>query len=109
MKRILLVLYTLATILIIVGALFILQGEFYGPLLLISGLVLNISYRLLTFDFTDLKLFKTKAVFRLVSIFVMLFACVLFFTDSEQKFNLLIVSIILDMLLNFKEISFKKK
>ncbi|RUT78861.1 hypothetical protein [Ancylomarina longa] len=109
MKRILLALYTLATILIIVGALFILQGDSYGSALLIGGLVLNIFYRLLTFDFPQLKVFKVKSIFKLASIFLMMVACILFFTNSDQKFNLLIVSILSDTFLNFKEISFKKK
>ena len=109
MRRVLPILYTLATVLIIVGALFIFQGENYGLAILTGGLGLNIIYRLLTLDYKNVQAFKLMDVLRVVGILVMLAACLVFFTNSDQKFNLLILAIVLDLLLNLKEISFKTK
>ncbi len=109
MSKILPILYTLATVLIIVGALFILQNESYGLTVLILGLVLNVLYRVSTLNFEDVKCFKFLDVFRFLNILLMIVACLGFFSDWEQKFNLLILTIVLDLLLNLKEISFKSK
>ena len=109
MTKILSTLYTIATVLIIVGALFILQNETYGLLVLCSGLVLNIVYRFISLDFDRVKAFKIWDLFRFGNIFLMIIACLSFFLDWDEKFNLLIVSIVLDLLLNLKEISFKTK
>lgn len=109
MNKILSILYTLATVLIIVGALFILQNESYGLAILSSGLLLNVIYRLNTLDFKRVKSFKFLDVFRFLNILLMIVACLGFFSDWDQKFNLLIVTIVLDLLLNLKEISFKTK
>jgi hypothetical protein len=39
----------------------------------------------------------------------MIIACAGFLIDLDEKFNLLILTIVLDLLLNLKEISFKTK
>jgi hypothetical protein len=109
MNKILSILYTLATVLIIVGALFILQNESYGLAILSSGLFLNVIYRVNTLNFEDVKSFKFLDVLRFLNILLMIVACLGFFSDWDQKFNLLIVTIVLDLLLNLKEISFKTK
>ncbi|MBI9056611.1 MAG: hypothetical protein JEZ01_02445 [Labilibaculum sp.] len=109
MTKILSALYTIATVLIIVGALFILQNETYGLFVLCSGLVLNIVYRFTTLDYARVKSLKILEVFRLANIFLMIVACLSFMIGSDQKFNFLIISIVLDLLLNLKEISFKTK
>lgn len=109
MTKILSTLYTIATVLIIVGALFILQNETYGLLILCLGLVLNIVYRSITLDFDEVKSFKILDVFRFLNILLMIIACLSFVLSWDQKFNFLIISIVLDLLLNLKEISFKTK
>lgn len=109
MNKILPIVYTVATILIIVGALFILQAEPYGLAVLSFGLLLNVVYRFSTLDYTSVASFKIMDVLRLANILFMIVACLGFFTDWDQKFNLLILTIVLDLLLNLKEISFKKK
>lgn len=109
MKRVLTIIYTLATVLIIVGALFIIQNESYGLTMLALGLGLNCTYRILNLNYDDLKKCKTSSVIKMVGITVMIAACILIFTDFEQKFNLLILSVILDVAINYKEISLKNK
>jgi len=109
MNKILPIVYTIATILIIIGALFILQGEVYGLAVLCLGLLLNVIYRLTTLNYESVKSYKIMDVLRFANILFMIVACIGFFTDWDQKFNLLIVTIVLDLLLNLKEISFKSK
>lgn len=109
MKRLLPILYTLATVLIIVGALFILQSETHGIILLTGGLVLNIIYRIFSLNWNSVKEFKLNSLLKILGILIMAFACALIFTDSDQKFNFLILSVLLDLALNFKEISFRTK
>nr|WP_320117727.1 hypothetical protein [uncultured Marinifilum sp.] len=109
MKKILSILYTLATVLIIVGALFILQSETYGIVLLTCGLGLNIVYRILNLNWTKVKEFHIMSLLKLMGIIVMGIACVLIFSKSDQRFNILILSIVLDLVLNSKEISFRTK
>ncbi|MFT5749596.1 MAG: hypothetical protein ACI93S_000857 [Ancylomarina sp.] len=103
------ILYTLATILIIVGALFILQDDTYGIIILGLGLVLNIVYRVINIDFKKIESFYWLELIKLVSMIFMAVACLSFVLELEQKFNLLILSVVLDLLVNMKEISFKKK
>lgn len=109
MTKIIATLYTIATVLIIIGALFILQNETYGLLVLCSGLFLNVIYRLINLDYAQVVALKILAVFKLAVILLMLFACLSFIVDWSQKFNFLILSIVLDLLFNLKEISLKKK
>ncbi|PKQ63568.1 hypothetical protein BZG02_09370 [Labilibaculum filiforme] len=109
MKKILPIIYTIATILIIVGALFILQAEEYGLSILSLGLILNVFYRLGTTNYESIKLFKFMEILRFANIIFMIVACLGFFLDWEQKFNFLILTIVFDLLLNLKEISFKNK
>ncbi|WP_421921036.1 hypothetical protein [Marinifilum sp.] len=107
MKRFLSILYALATVFIIVGALFILQAESYGLALLTSGLGLNILYRILILRLQKFKVFKLHDFLKLLGILIMIFACVLIFTNSEYKFNILILSVIVDVIINYKEITLK--
>lgn len=109
MKKILPIVYTIATILIIIGALFILQGEKYGLAVLCLGLVLNVIYRFSTLNYVNVEIFKIMDILRLANVLFMIIACIGFLADWDQKFNLLIVTIVLDLLLNLKEISFKTK
>ena len=109
MSKIRSILYTLATILIIVGALFILQDDAYGIIILGFGLILNIVYRAINLDLKKVAYFHWLELFKLGNMIFMAAACLSFVFESEQKFNLLILSIVLDLLLNMKEISFKKK
>jgi hypothetical protein len=109
MNKILPIVYTIATILIIIGALFILQAESYGLAVLSLGLLLNVIYRFSTLNYASVKSLKIMDILRLVNILLMIVACFGFFTDWDQKFNLLILTIVLDLLLNLKEISFKTK
>ncbi|MRT93893.1 hypothetical protein [Ancylomarina sp. 16SWW S1-10-2] len=109
MNKIRSILYTLATVLIIVGALFIIQDNTYGILILVLGLVLNMVYRAINIDFKKIELFHWFEFIKLGSIIFMAVACLSFMLELEQKFNLLILSIIIDLIVNMKEISFKKK
>lgn len=109
MTRILSILYTLATVLIIVGALFILQSETYGVVLLTCGLGLNIIYRILNLNWKKVQEFELSSLLKLFGIIIMGIACTLIFSKSDQRFNILILSIVLDLVLNYKEISFRSK
>lgn len=109
MSKLLSILYTAATVLIIIGALFILQDEVYGMPLLGLGLILNIVYRALNLDFKKLHSLQWLEILKFGSMVFMAAACLSFVLELEQKFNLLILSIVLDLLVNMKEISFKKK
>ncbi|WP_461630780.1 hypothetical protein [Labilibaculum euxinus] len=109
MNKILPIVYTIATILIIIGALFILQAEKYGLAVLSLGLVLNVFYRFSTLNYESVKSFKILDVLRLANILFMIVACIGFFYDWNQKFNFLMLTIVFDLLLNLKEISFKSK
>ncbi len=102
-------LYTLATVLIIVGALFILQNDTYGIMILVLGLLLNVVYRAINIDLKKIVSFYWLELLKFGGLLFMAAACLSFVFDLEQKFNLLILSIVLDLLLNMKEISFKKK
>ena len=103
------ILYTLATILIIVGALFILQDDNYGIFILGLGLLLNIIYRVINFDSKKILSLHWLEIIKLGSVILMAITCLSFIFESSQKFNLLFLSIILDLIANMKEISFKKK
>ncbi|WP_461641187.1 hypothetical protein [Labilibaculum euxinus] len=109
MNKILPIVYTIATILIIIGALFILQAEKYGLAVLSLGLVLNVFYRFSTLNYESVKSFKILEVLRLANILFMIVACAGFCYDWNQKFNFLILTIVFDLLLNLKEISFESK
>ena len=109
MNKILPIVYTIATILIIIGALFILQGEDYGLAVLSLGLLLNVIYRFSTLNYVNVKSLKIMDVLRLANILFMVVACFGFLTNWDDKFNLLILTIVLDLLFNLKEISFKTK
>lgn len=108
MSKIRSILYTLATILIIIGALFILQDDAYGIVILGSGLMLNVIYRAINMDGNKLRSFQWLELLKLGSMLFMVAACLSFILEIEQRFNLLILSIVLDLLVNMKEISFKK-
>jgi len=109
MSKIKSILYTLATILIIIGALFILQDDAYGIAILGLGLMLNVIYRAINLDRNKLRFFHCLELLKLVSMILMAVACLSFILELEQKFNLLILSIVSDLLVNMKEISFKKE
>ena len=109
MSKIRSILYTLATILIIVGALFILQDDAYGIIILVFGLILNMVYRIINLDKSKLISFYWLEIIKLGAVLFMALACTSFILELEQKFNLLIVSIVIDLLVNMKEISFKKE
>jgi len=109
MSKIRSILYTLATILIIIGALFILQDDAYGIAILGLGLMFNVIYRAINLDRNKLCSFHWLELLKLVSMILMAVACLSFILELEQKFNLLILSIVLDLLVNMKEISFKKE
>ena len=109
MNKILSILYTLTTVLIIVGALFILQEETFGLPVLLTGLLFNVFYRIFNLKKEHFTTQKVRSYLQLISIFLLLTACLLFVMDQEQKFNLLIVGIVFDTVLNMREITEKKK
>jgi len=109
MKKTLNITYTISTILIIIGAFLILEDNFYGIIILTLGILFNVLYRYLTLD---LNLVKKPQWLEILRGFNILFTIVVltgFYLDWEQKINLLIVAIVLDLLLNLKEVSFKKR
>ncbi|MCY1636249.1 hypothetical protein [Marinifilum sp. D737] len=109
MKRFLSILYTLATVLIIVGALFILQAESYGVAILASGVGLNIVYRIFNLNTERISQLKFSELLKGLGILLMLVACILIFTDFDQKYNMMIFAVVLDVIINYKEISLKTK
>lgn len=109
MKRFLSILYTLATVLIIVGALFILQAESYGVAILASGVGLNIVYRIFNLNTERIRQLKFSELLKVLGILLMLVACIFIFTDYEQKYNMMIFAVVLDVIINYKEISLKTK
>ncbi|WP_282016485.1 hypothetical protein [Marinifilum flexuosum] len=109
MKRLLSILYTLATVLIIVGALFILQAESYGVAILASGVGLNIVYRIFNLNSERISQLKFSELLKVLGIILMLVACILIFTDYDQKYNIMIFAVVLDVIINYKEITLKTK
>ncbi|PXX95226.1 hypothetical protein DF185_22530 [Marinifilum breve] len=109
MKRFLSILYTLATVLIIVGALFILQAESYGVAILASGVSLNIFYRIFNLNTERIHQLKFSELLKVLGIILMLVACILIFTDYDHKYNMMIFAVVLDVIINYKEISLKTK
>lgn len=109
MKRFLSILYTLATVLIIVGALFILQAESYGVAILASSVGLNIVYRIFNLNTEKISQLKFSELLKVLGILLMLVACIFIFTDYEQKYNMMIFAVVLDVIINYKEISLKTK
>ncbi|RKE03069.1 hypothetical protein [Marinifilum flexuosum] len=109
MKRLLSILYTLATVLIIVGALFILQAESYGVAILASGVGLNIVYRIFNLNTERISQLKFSELLKVLGIILMLVACILIFTDYDQKYNMMIFAVVLDVIINYKEITLKTK
>ncbi len=91
MSKIRSILYTLATILIIVGALFILQDDAYGIIILVFGLILNMVYRIINLDKSKLNSFHWLEIIKLGAVLFMAAACASFILELEQKFNLLIL------------------
>ena len=109
MNRILDILYTISTFLIIIGALFILQDEKYGILILSLGIGFNVLYRGITLNLERVKKAHWLEITRGMNILFMSFALISFFFDLDGKFSYLVLTIVLDLLLNLKEISFRKK
>ncbi|WP_282126025.1 hypothetical protein [Marinifilum flexuosum] len=109
MKRFLSILYTLATVLIIVGALFILQAESYGIAILALGVGLNIVYRIFNLNTERISQLKFSELLKVLGILLMLVACIFIFTDFDQKYNMMIFAVVLDVIINYKEISLKTK
>lgn len=109
MKKIQEFIYTIATILIVMGALFILQEEVYGLILLVGGISINVVYRIFNLNVDKLKNINIIEILRSINIIFLLFTLLMFFMDNNQRFNLLIVAIVFDFLVNIKELSFKKK
>ncbi len=110
MERFLKVLYTLNTILIITGAFFILQSESYGITILISGFGFHTLYRIIDFIYKKSNLFSFNTFIKLSGIFFMMTSMyIIIFTHMEQKYNLAILAIVLDLVINYKEIRIKRK
>lgn len=108
MERVKDIFYTLATILIIVGALFLLQEDAVGIYLLTAGIVINSIYRGLTLKWEFLKNLQWLETLRGLNILFMIFALIGFYFDWEGKISYLIVAILLDLVLNLKDLSFRK-
>ncbi len=107
MKRLLNISYILATMLIVVGALLIFQNSHYGITILVAGLVLNIIYRLFKLPWKKLLKIKPLAVIKFLSVVILMFACVYMYSNSVNKFNVLIIAIIFDVIIHLKEDSRK--
>lgn len=101
--------YTMATVLIVMGALFILQEEIYGLMILVAGISTNIVYRIANINIEKLKKRKIIEFLRCANIIFLLLTIIMFFIENEQRFNLLIVAILVDFIVNIKEISSAKK
>ncbi len=107
MKRLLNISYIIATMLIVVGALLILQHAKYGLTLLVAGLVLNIIYRLIKLPWKHLLQMKSRAVVKFLSALILGFACVFMYSNDANKFNILIIAIVIDVIVYLKEDSRK--
>ncbi len=107
MKRLLNISYIVATMLIVVGALLILQNTKYGLTILVAGLVVNIIYRLINLPWRNLLKLKPRATVKFLSILILGFACVYMYSNDINKFNFLIIAIVLDVIIHLKEDSKK--
>ncbi len=103
MKRVLKTFYIVATMLIVVGALLILQSSKYGLSVLVAGLVINIIYRIINLPWQQLLKLRPRAVMRFLSILLLGFACAYMYGNDINKFNFLIIAIVIDMLVHLKE------
>jgi len=109
MKRLLDITYTLATLLIIVGALLIFQDDVKGVFVLIAGVLLNIIYRAMTLKWRNILMFQWLDILRVISICLMLVSIVGFYQGWKDIFNFFILAVISDILLNLKDLSFVRK
>ena len=109
MKRLLDITYTLATLLIIVGALLIFQDDVKGVFVLIAGVLLNIIYRAMTLKWRNILMFQWLDILRGISICLMLVSIVGFYQGWKDIFNFFILAVISDILLNLKDLSFVRK
>ncbi len=107
MKRLLNIFYIAATMLIIVGALLIFQNTKYGLTVLASGLIVNIIYRLISMPWRNLLKLRPAAVIKFLSVLILGFACMYIYSSDINKFNLLIIAIVIDVIVNIKEDSKK--
>lgn len=108
MSKILKHLYSIATVLFVVGGLLIYQGEKSGSIAIGIALLINVVYRLISIDIGNLKKLIPLDILKLVSAVFLAVTVFLFFIDFEAL-QYVIVAIVFDVLLNIDDLFHKKR
>ncbi len=103
MKRLLNISYIVATMLIVVGALLIFQNTKHGLTVLVAGLIMNIIYRLINLPWRNLLKLRPLASLKFISVLILGFACMYIYSNDVNKFNFLIIAIVIDVIVHIKE------
>lgn len=92
-------LYSLATILFIVGGLLLYQGNESGAIAICIGLLLNVVYRIQNLNKNNLKNLVFVDLLKLISAIFLAVSVILFFFDIDA-IQYIIVAIVFDIILN---------
>jgi len=99
--------YTLATILFIVGGLLLYQGNETGAIAICIGLFINVFYRINNLNKNSLKKLNFLELLKLVSAVFLVVSVVLFIIERDAL-QYVIVAIVFDIILNINIFPAKK-
>lgn len=108
MKSFIKYLYSLATILFVVGGLLLYQGNEKGAFLICSGLLINSAYRFIKLDYKSIMKFRIWEILKLISV-IYLTVTVIIFAFNKEIIPYIIIAIVFDIILNFNIIPYKRK
>lgn len=101
-------LYTLATILFIVGALLLYQGNETGAIVICIGLFINVFYRIKNLSIDSLRKLNFLEILKLISAAFLAVSVVLFIIDRDAL-QYVLVAIVFDVILNINLFPVKQK
>jgi len=100
-------LYSLATILFVVGGLLLYQGNESGAIAICVGLLINVAYRIQGLNKENLKKLVFLDLLKLISAVFLAISVILFFFDIDAL-QYIIVAIVFDVILNINILPSKK-
>lgn len=107
-KKLIANLYTLATILFVVGGLLLYQGEQAGSVVISIGLMMNVVFRIINISKDKLKSLKIHEILKLCSAVFLAVTVILFFKYPEAL-QYVIVAIVFDVILNIEDLFGKSR
>lgn len=108
MNKIVKHMYTLATILFVVGGLLLYQGNETGAIAICIGLFINVFYRLNGLSKNSLKELVFLELLKLISAVFLAVSVVMFFINRDAL-QYVIVAIVFDLIININIFPTKKK